>query len=127
MEVPDGKVVSLLGANGAGKTTTLKSISGLLYTELGEVTRGKILWGEKAIQGIGPENVVKAGIVQVLEGRPIFEHLTVEENIRIGAAVFLSPPYHGRWESWEPPIILFSWSYKLVKRKTLGSKKDMSI
>jgi branched-chain amino acid transport system ATP-binding protein len=85
LEVPDGKVVSLLGANGAGKTTTLKAISGLLYTELGEVTRGKIEWGEKTIQGTGPEEIVKAGIVQVLEGRPIFEHLTVEENIKIGA------------------------------------------
>ena len=85
LEVPDGKIISLLGANGAGKTTTLKAISGVLYTELGEVTDGSIEFDNARIDGKAPEEIVQMGIVQVMEGRRMFEHLTVEENLRVGA------------------------------------------
>jgi branched-chain amino acid transport system ATP-binding protein len=85
LEVPDGKIISLLGANGAGKTTALKAISGVLYTELGEVTDGSIEFNEIRIDGKPPEEIVQMGIVQVMEGRRLFEHLTVEENLRVGA------------------------------------------
>jgi branched-chain amino acid transport system ATP-binding protein len=85
LEVPDGKIISLLGANGAGKTTTLKAISGVLYTELGEVTDGSIEFDGMKIDGKAPEEIVRMGIVQVMEGRRMFEHLTVEENLRVGA------------------------------------------
>jgi branched-chain amino acid transport system ATP-binding protein len=77
-------IVALLGANGAGKTTTLKAISGLLKTEVGEVTDGAIELDGTRIDRLGPEEIVRLGIVQVMEGRRIFEHLTVEENLRAG-------------------------------------------
>jgi branched-chain amino acid transport system ATP-binding protein len=85
MEVPDGKIVGLLGANGAGKTTTLKAISGLLRTQEGEVTRGGIELDGQRIDRLSPEKIVQLGIVQVLEGRRLFQHLTVEENLILGA------------------------------------------
>jgi len=85
LEVPEGKIISLLGANGAGKTTALKAISGVLYTELGEVTDGSIEFDGTRIDGKAPEEIVQMGIVQVMEGRRMFEHLTVEENLRVGA------------------------------------------
>lgn len=85
LEVPDGEIVSLLGANGAGKSTTLKAISGLLRTQEGEVTRGSIEWNGQRIDHMTPDEIVRLGIVQVIEGRPLFEHLTVEENLRTGA------------------------------------------
>ena len=85
LEVGDGKIVALLGANGAGKTTTLKAISGLLHTELGEVTRGTIEFDGARIDRLGPEAIVQRGIVQVLEGRRLFSHLSVEENLVVGA------------------------------------------
>ena len=88
LEVEPGKVVSLLGPNGAGKSTTLKAISGLLKAELGEVTRGQILWGGARLDGLSPEDVVRMGLVQVIEGRLLFRHLTVEENLRIGGMVY---------------------------------------
>jgi len=87
MEVPEGKIVALLGANGAGKTTTLKAISGLLHTEEGEVTDGSIEFGGVRIDRKSPEEIVKMGIVQVMEGRRMFEHLTVEEDLRVGAYI----------------------------------------
>jgi branched-chain amino acid transport system ATP-binding protein len=83
--VEEGNIVALLGANGAGKTTALKAMSGLLKTELGEVTDGSIEFEGRRIDKIGPEDIVRMGIVQVMEGRPLFEQLTVEENIRVGA------------------------------------------
>ena len=85
LEVPDGQIVAFLGANGAGKTTTLKAISGLLHTELGEVTDGSIEFNGDRIDRENPEDIVRMGIVQVLEGRPSFEQLTIEENLMVGA------------------------------------------
>jgi len=84
LEVGEGKIVALLGANGAGKTTTLKAVSGLLHTEEGEVTDGSIEFDGRRIDKIDPEDIVEMGIVQVMEGRPLFQHLTTEENLRIG-------------------------------------------
>ena len=84
LEVPDGKVIALLGANGAGKSTSLKAISGLLKTELGKVTDGFIEFNEKRIENGDPEEIAKMGIIQVIEGRRVFEHLTVEENLKLG-------------------------------------------
>jgi branched-chain amino acid transport system ATP-binding protein len=85
LEVPEGKIVALLGANGAGKTTTLRSVSGLLHAQEGEVTRGSIELRGKKINGLPPDAIVGRGILQVLEGRQLFEHLTVEENLLTGA------------------------------------------
>lgn len=85
MEVGDGQIVSLLGANGAGKSTTLKAISGLLHSQEGEITRGSIEFDGKRIDHLTPDEIVQLGIVQVLEGRPLFEHLSVEENLQTGA------------------------------------------
>ncbi len=85
LEVPEGGVVALLGANGAGKSTTLKAISGLLRTERGDVTKGVIDFGGAAIHKREADEVVRRGIVQVMEGRRVFEHLSVEENLLTGA------------------------------------------
>jgi branched-chain amino acid transport system ATP-binding protein len=85
LEVGDGKIVALLGANGAGKTTTLKAISGLLKTEEGEVTGGSIDFDGKRIDRYGPEDIAAMGISQVMEGRRVLEHLSVEENLLVGA------------------------------------------
>ena len=83
--VGDGKIVALLGANGAGKTTTLKAVSGMLKTEEGEVTDGSIDFDGKRIDRYGPEGVAALGISQAMEGRRVLEHLSVEENLYIGA------------------------------------------
>jgi branched-chain amino acid transport system ATP-binding protein len=83
LEVPDGAVVSLLGTNGAGKSTTLKAISGLLPLEDGEVTGGEILYQGQSIRGWLPHRVARRGLVQVLEGRRIFEDLSVDENLSV--------------------------------------------
>ncbi len=85
LRVPEGGIVALLGANGAGKSTTLKAISGLLRTERGEVTKGAIEFQAEPIHRKDPAEVVRRGIVQVMEGRRVFEHLTVEENLLTGA------------------------------------------
>ncbi len=85
LELPPGKVVALLGGNGGGKSTVLKSISGLLKTELGEVTDGSIEFEGVRLDKLDPEKIVKMGIVQVLEGRKLFSHLTVEENLRVSS------------------------------------------
>jgi branched-chain amino acid transport system ATP-binding protein len=85
IQVPKGGIIALLGANGAGKSTTLKAVSGLLKHENGEVTDGSIeLMGER-IDRLGAEKIAKMGIVQVIEGRRVFEHLTVEQNLKVGA------------------------------------------
>jgi branched-chain amino acid transport system ATP-binding protein len=85
LEVPEGRIVALLGANGAGKTTTLKAISNLLRAERGEVTKGKILYRGTRIDQLNASELVKRGICQVMEGRHCFQHLTVEENLLTGA------------------------------------------
>ena len=85
LEVPTGGIVALLGANGAGKTTTLKAISNLLHAERGEVTKGAILFEGEAVQALTPNDLVKRGVIQVMEGRHCFEHLTVEDNLLTGA------------------------------------------
>ncbi|MFA5439143.1 ABC transporter ATP-binding protein [Dehalococcoides sp.] len=85
LEVPEKSIVALLGGNGAGKTTTLKAISGLLHTEEGLVTDGNIEWDGTRIEKKNPEAIGKLGIVQALEGRHVFEHLTTEENLIVGA------------------------------------------
>ena len=85
LTVPEGGVVALLGANGAGKTTTLKAISNLLQAERGEVTKGSIkIMGER-VDALTPNELVRRGVIQVMEGRHSFEHLTVEENLLTGA------------------------------------------
>ena len=85
LAVPEGAIVALLGANGAGKSTTLKTISGLLKTENGALTRGEILFRGEPIQGIDPDKIVRRGIFQVMEGRRIIADMTVLENLRLGA------------------------------------------
>lgn len=85
LNVPRGGITALLGGNGAGKTTTLKAISGLLASERGEVTKGSIKYRGDVIQHRDPADIVKSGVVQVMEGRHCFEHLTVEENLLTGA------------------------------------------
>jgi branched-chain amino acid transport system ATP-binding protein len=85
LEVREGKLVSLLGANGAGKTTALKAISGMLKTEEGDVTQGSIEFEGKRIEGYGPETIAAMGISQAMEGRRVLEHLSVEENLFVGA------------------------------------------
>lgn len=92
-QVEDGKVISLLGPNGAGKSTTLKAISGLLKSELGEVTRGNIMWDDERVDNQTPEDIVRKGLIQVIEGRPLFRHLTVEENLLTGAMVYAGGRY----------------------------------
>jgi len=85
LRVQEGGIVALLGANGAGKTTTLKAISNLLKAERGEVTKGTIEWRGERVDAMGPADLVKRGVVQVMEGRHCFGHLTVEENLLTGA------------------------------------------
>lgn len=85
LEVPEGHIVALLGSNGAGKTTTLKAISGLLKVEDGEVTDGSIRFDGHEIHGLPADRIVRRGIFQVVEGRHVFEHLTVHENLLAGA------------------------------------------
>jgi branched-chain amino acid transport system ATP-binding protein len=85
LTVPRGGLVALLGANGAGKSTTLKAISTLLRVERGEVTKGSVEFEGRPIHHQDPASLVRRGIVQVMEGRRVFEHLTVEENLLTGA------------------------------------------
>jgi branched-chain amino acid transport system ATP-binding protein len=87
LEIHDGTIVALLGSNGAGKTTTLKAISGLLHTELGEVTAGSIEYDGYRIDKLDPEKIAQRGIIQVMEGRQVLGHLTVEENLRLGGYI----------------------------------------
>ncbi len=85
LEVPEGEIVTLLGANGAGKSTTLKAIAGLLGAERGEITKGGIEFNGHRINDRTPAEIVKLGIALVPEGRQVFEHLTTEENLLAGA------------------------------------------
>ncbi|MCK9917323.1 ABC transporter ATP-binding protein [Microbacteriaceae bacterium K1510] len=85
LAVPKGGIVALLGANGAGKTTTLKAISNLLHAERGEVTKGSIVFNGDEVQDLSPNELVRRGCIQVMEGRHCFGHLTIEENLLTGA------------------------------------------
>jgi branched-chain amino acid transport system ATP-binding protein len=85
LSVPKGGITALLGGNGAGKTTTLKAISNLLHSERGEVTKGTITYRGDAVANSSPSDLVKRGVIQVMEGRHCFEHLTIEENLMTGA------------------------------------------
>ena len=85
LQVPEGKVVALLGGNGAGKTTTLRAVSNLLRAERGEVTKGLIELAGERVDRLSPSDLVKRGVVQVMEGRHCFAHLTVEDNLLTGA------------------------------------------
>ncbi|UYV37658.1 ABC transporter ATP-binding protein [Rhodobacteraceae bacterium D3-12] len=85
LNVPKGGITALLGGNGAGKTTTLKAVSNLLHSERGEVTKGQISYRGERVQDLDPAELVKRGVIQVMEGRHCFEHLTVEENLLTGA------------------------------------------
>ncbi|MFV0512219.1 MAG: ABC transporter ATP-binding protein [Jhaorihella sp.] len=84
LSVPKGGITALLGGNGAGKTTTLKAVSNLLHSERGEVTKGTILYRGDRVQDLDPAALVKRGVIQVMEGRHCFAHLTVEENLLTG-------------------------------------------
>ena len=83
LQVPEGRIVALLGANGAGKTTTLRAISNLLKGERGDVTKGHIQYRDQRIEKLSPAELVKRGVVQVMEGRHCFAHLTIEENLSL--------------------------------------------
>lgn len=83
--VPEGRIVAILGANGAGKTTTLRAISNLLRSERGEVTKGTVEYRGEKVHQLSPSDLVKRGVIQVMEGRHCFAHLTVEENLLTGA------------------------------------------
>ena len=85
LAVPKGGITALLGANGAGKTTTLKAISNLLRAERGEVTKGAIVFEGDEVQSLSPNDLVRRGCIQVMEGRHCFGHLSVEDNLMTGA------------------------------------------
>ena len=91
LEVPEAAIVALLGANGAGKTTTLKAISNLLHAERGEVTKGSIEYQGERVDRLNPSLLVSRGVIQVMEGRHCFGHLTCEENLLNGSV------YPSRW------------------------------
>lgn len=117
LEVGDGGIVSLLGANGAGKTTTLKAVSGMLQTEEGNVTDGTIEFDGRRIDRFGPEAIATMGISQAMEGRRVLEHLSVEENLVIGA-------YHrkDKAEVKKDLEMVYSWlpKLKLLRRQMSG-------
>ena len=85
LQVPEGKIVALLGANGAGKTTTLRAVSNLLKGERGDVTKGNIVYRGERIDRLTPADLVRRGVVQVMEGRHCFAHLSIEDNLLTGA------------------------------------------
>jgi ABC-type branched-subunit amino acid transport system ATPase component len=99
LAVPRGGIVALLGANGAGKTTTLKAISNLLHSERGEVTKGSIVFDGEEVQASSPNELVRRGCIQVMEGRQCFGHLTVDENLLTGAFARReeAPPSSATW------------------------------
>ncbi|ODU75295.1 MAG: ABC transporter ATP-binding protein [Bordetella sp. SCN 68-11] len=113
IEVPQGGMVALLGANGAGKSTTLKSISGLLKVERGEITRGDVIFLGQDIGELPPQDRVRLGIAQVLEGRRVFEHLTPEENLIAASAV-----HGGRTEMVRNRDRVYSYFPRLQQRRS---------
>ncbi len=112
IEVPAGGIVALLGANGAGKSTTLKAISGLLKHEDGEVTDGGIEFRGERIHRLEAEEISQRGISQIIEGRRVFEHLSVEENLRVGA--------HLRPDGWRNRLeMVYHYFPRLKERRNL--------
>lgn len=128
LDVPKGKIVALLGANGAGKTTTLKAISNLLRAERGEVTKGTIEYQGERVDQMTPSDLVKRGVIQVMEGRHCFEHLTVEENLMTGAYTRKD----GRSAIGESLELVYSYFPRLKERRqsqsgyTSGGEQQMT-
>ena len=96
LQVPEGKVVALLGGNGAGKTTTLRAVSNLLRAERGEVTKGSIELRGERIEALSTSEMVNRGVIQVMEGRHCFAHLSIEENLMTGA--YTAATARPRWQ-----------------------------
>src|SRR5476651_493657 len=115
IEVPEGGMVALLGANGAGKSTTLKSISGLLAADRGEVRRGELQFRGQSIGGLMPQDRVRPGIAHVLEGRRVFEHLTPEENLIAASAL------HSRHDMNRNMERVYSYFPRLQERRTAAA------
>ncbi|MGR3779762.1 MAG: ABC transporter ATP-binding protein [Albimonas sp.] len=114
LTVPKGGITALLGGNGAGKTTTLKAISGLLKSERGEVTKGRVLYRGRDVAAGDPAELVKSGVIQVMEGRHCFEHLTVEENLMTGAYTRSD----GRAEVARDLEMVYNYFPRLKERRT---------
>jgi branched-chain amino acid transport system ATP-binding protein len=114
LAVPEGGIVALLGANGAGKTTTLRAISNLLHGERGEVTKGSIELRGERIHNLTAYDLVKRGVVQVMEGRRCFAHLTVEENLLTGAYIRRAP----RAEVARDLEMIYAYFPRLKQRRT---------
>jgi len=112
LNVEEGSITALLGANGAGKSTTLKAISGLLAGEDGKATSGTITYKDTQLSGSSPEKTVRQGIFQVMEGRRIFEDLTVEETLKCGAYTQPASKYAGNLEK------VYSYFPRLLERRT---------
>jgi branched-chain amino acid transport system ATP-binding protein len=127
LDVPRGGIVALLGANGAGKTTTLKAISNLLHAERGDVTKGSILFEGNEVQDLSPNELVRRGCIQVMEGRQCFAHLTIEENLLTGAFTRKD----GRAAIRKDLDLVYSYFPKLAERKdsiagyTSGGEQQM--
>ena len=127
LSVPKGGIVALLGGNGAGKTTTLKAISNLLHSERGEVTKGSILYRGERVADLSPAALVKRGVIQVMEGRHCFEHLTIEENLLTGAYIRTD----GRARIQEDLDLVYSYFPRLKERRraqagyTSGGEQQM--
>ena len=125
--VPRGQIVALLGGNGAGKTTTLKAVSNLLHSERGEVTKGTIHYRGQRVQDLDPASLVTKGVVQVMEGRHCFEHLTVEENLLTGAYTRKA----GRGEIADDLDMVYTYFPRLKERRksqagyTSGGEQQM--
>ncbi len=120
LNVEAGQIVCLLGANGAGKTTTLRAISGLLYIQDGEVTRGSIAFDGQRIDKMQPEDIVRLGLIQVLEGRRLFKHLTVEENLIIGAVGRPLPGGNKRIQQDLEEVYTYFPKLKEMRKRTSG-------
>ena len=127
LSVPKGQIVALLGANGAGKSTTLKAISNLLHAERGEVTKGSILFDGNEVHNLSPNELVRRGCIQVMEGRHCFGHLTIEENLLTGAYTRAD----GKAAIKRDMDLVYSYFPKLAERKnalagyTSGGEQQM--
>jgi branched-chain amino acid transport system ATP-binding protein len=128
LSVAQGGITALLGGNGAGKSTTLKAISGLLHSERGEVTKGSILYRGEDIAHADPADLVNRGVIQVMEGRHCFEHLTVEENLLTGAYTRRD----GRAEIQKDLDLVYAYFPRLKERRksqsgyTSGGEQQMT-